>query len=844
MTGAQSDTIRDQARRHSAETIDLVRFAGLAGAMAFITALIYHFSLESKAFFSVASASLGGFAVHYFLPLRYRLGFFILLSLGTIVLLLGAGPGAWLVGIGLLLIGLSRLPVRFGVRVALVLSAGAALMTMRGGWLSGPVPAPVWPILGSIFMFRLVVYMYDLKHDPALATPGRTLAYFFLLPNVCFPLFPVIDFKTFCRQYYDADRHQIYLKGVEWIFRGVVQLILYRLVYHTMVIEPAAVVTIADLGQYLLWPYLLYLRVSGQFHVVVGILHLFGFNLPETHRSYFLASSFTDFWRRINIYWKDFMMKVFYYPAFFALRKRGQVTALVLATLLVFAVTWALHSYQTFWIQGHFLLAWNDVMFWSVLAVLVLANSLHEWRRGRQRRLTDRALSWGATLRTAASTVAMFCTICVLWSLWSTESLAAWFSLWSAAGVAPAPGQWGIAALVVAMPAAVGLAAVAASRAWRLPLLPGSYLGRTAIIAGVATALVLLSTSRVYRHLGSLSPVIASVRFGGLNQADHADMERGYYENLMGVDRFNGELWALYMNRPADWERGLHEAGLSRETGGFPPFELLPSTTGRFKGAPLATNRWGLADKDYAQIPPAGCRRMAVLGASHAMGSGVSREETFEAVLESRLNRENPQRCHEIINFAVYGYNPLFQLAVLDKAATFRPEAVLYVAHPDDANRVVRFVMQSLRERRPLPYPALAGVAREAGVDATMTEREIVQRLSPHGERILSWLYAELVGRCHRMGIAPGYVLLPMVPQMRYVNDPQRQVALARQAGFAVADLSTVYAGSDRNALWVAEWDAHPNAAGHRLVADRLHAFVEQHRQALLPDEPRPPVAR
>ena len=195
---------------------------------------------------------------------------------------------------------------------------------------------------------------------------------------------------------------------------------------------------------------------------------------------------------------------------------------------------------------------------------------------------------------------------------------------------------------------------------------------------------------------------------------------------------------------------------------------------------------------------------------SHGLGGipdAFGREP--DAVLESRLNRENPQRCHEIINFAVYGSNPLFQLAVLDKAATFRPEAVLYVAHPDDANRVVRFVMQSL-----------------------------------HGERILSWLYTELVGRCHRMGIAPGYVLLPMVPQMRYVNDPQRQVALARQAGFAVADLSTVYAGSDRNALWVAEWDAHPNAAGHRLVADRLHAFVEQHRQALLPDEPRPPVAR
>jgi len=63
--------------------------------------------------------------------------------------------------------------------------------------------------------------------------------------------------------------------------------------------------------------FLLYLRISGQFHLVIGMLYLFGFRLPETHHRYLLASSFTDFWRRINIYWKDFMMKLVYYPSFF-----------------------------------------------------------------------------------------------------------------------------------------------------------------------------------------------------------------------------------------------------------------------------------------------------------------------------------------------------------------------------------------------------------------------------------------------------------------------------------------------------------------------------------------------
>ena len=60
--------------------------------------------------------------------------------------------------------------------------------------------------------------------------------------------------------------------------------------------------------------YLLYLQVSGQFHMACGMLHLFGYQLPETHHRYLLATGFTDYWRRINIYWKDFMVRVVFNP--------------------------------------------------------------------------------------------------------------------------------------------------------------------------------------------------------------------------------------------------------------------------------------------------------------------------------------------------------------------------------------------------------------------------------------------------------------------------------------------------------------------------------------------------
>jgi hypothetical protein len=225
---------------------------------------------------------------------------------------------------------------------------------------------------------------------------------------------------------------------------------------------------------------------------------------------------------------------------------------------------------------------------------------------------------------------------------------------------------------------------------------------------------------------------------------------------------------------------------------------------------------------------------MALLGASHAMGSGVRREDTFEAVLEARLNQDKPGACYEILNFAVYGYNPLHQIGVLDKVATFQPQTVLYVAHPEDADRVVKFIAEAVAARKTLPFEDLATMVKDTGVTAEMPERVIVQRLMPLGDRFLSWLYRRLVGDSRRLGASAGYIFLPMIPESPALAADARQIELARASGFVVLDLSNVYVGSDRSSLWVAEWDAHPNARAHRLIADTLYPLIQQNRDRLL----------
>ena len=129
--------------------------------------------------------------------------------------------------------------------------------------------------------------------------------------------------------------------------------------------------------------YLLYLHVSGQFHMACGMLHLFGYQLPETHHRYLLATSFTDYWRRINIYWKDFMVRIFFNPVVFRLKRWPQPAALAAATAVVFLATWLLHGYQLYWLRGSWGFTVPDALFWGTLGVLVAINVQLDARRHR-----------------------------------------------------------------------------------------------------------------------------------------------------------------------------------------------------------------------------------------------------------------------------------------------------------------------------------------------------------------------------------------------------------------------------------------------------------------------------
>jgi hypothetical protein len=407
---------------------DWRQFARILLHLAVLFGVFVRFRLEGRGFQQLVAVAMAALPIHYALPYRFKKIGFVAISLVGLGVVFGLSVMLTILAAATLLIGICYMPARWGIRATLVGAVALGVALLRSGTIGSSLPAMAWPLLGTMFMFRMIVLLYELRHVQAPERLEDVVSYFFLFPNLTFLHFPVVDYRTFLRGYFASDIHRTQREGLKLMTRGTVHLLAYRLVYHRLYFPMADVHDPASLLIFLTANYLLYLRVSGQFHMAAGMLHLFGFGLPETHHNYLLATSFTDYWRRINIYWKDFMVRVVFNPVMFALKRRPRGIAFALATAIVFVTTWALHGYQSFWIRGDWVFTTRDALFWGILGVLVTINVQFDLRRPK-RPTKDDALKFRPLAIRALKTAATLATLMLLWSLWYSPSVAEWLGM-------------------------------------------------------------------------------------------------------------------------------------------------------------------------------------------------------------------------------------------------------------------------------------------------------------------------------------------------------------------------------------------------------------------------------
>jgi hypothetical protein len=245
-----------------------------------------------------------------------------------------------------------------------------------------------------------------------------------------------------------------------------------------------------------------------------------------------------------------------------------------------------------------------------------------------------------------------------------------------------------------------------------------------------------------------------------------------------------------------------------------------------------------MRDREYAQQKPAGTFRIALFGTSIEMGSGVNEDETYENLLEDRLNarvEDGAYRRYEILNFAGNGYSPLQSLVMLEtRALAFAPDAVFWTAHETVWSRNAIHLAQMITRGVEIPYESLRAIVERAGITPDLPAGAIERRLEPFTGEINDWVEGRVVDECRRRGIVPVWVF---VPHLKETPGPEDSAELGRRAersGFVVLNLWDTFRHAYIGSLWVAEWDYHPNAAGHRLLASRLYDAVERQAPLIL----------
>jgi hypothetical protein len=482
-----------------------------------------------------------------------------------------------------------------------------------------------------------------------------------------------------------------------------------------------------------------------------------------------------------------------------------------------------------------------------VLALLLIANSLRELRKGRKRVLGTQQWTTRVIAVTALRITATFVVLCTLWSLWTSPTLGDWIELWRVDDLR----AWKvIVSLGVVFGAAFVFVAVFRERirgedarqdgARRVGGYVPTALGNVAAILAIYT----LGSPLLAARFGvQAREIVRDLKVTELNKADASLLQRGYYEELVGVNRFNGQLWEVYARRPTRTNLPSLESGKGvRYSETYLRVELRPMIGVPYLNGTFRTNRWAMRDRDYKRAKPSGVYRVALMGPSHVVGWGVLDGQNFESQLEEQLNRANDGAVHtgyEILNFAVPGYSTPQQLIAFGKrVVNFEPDAVFLVATPKDGEVAANHLRNMVKRDIAIPFDYLREAVAQAGIHKDMPDSESERRLLAHRDGIIKETYRRFAASARARQIKPVWVYLSMPGYPVTDDTPQRMKQWAQEAGFELLDLRHIYDGHDVADLQYASWDEHPNTLGHRVIADGIFKALQAQPRLLGRSEP------
>jgi len=257
-----------------------------------------------------------------------------------------------------------------------------------------------------------------------------------------------------------------------------------------------------------------------------------------------------------------------------------------------------------------------------------------------------------------------------------------------------------------------------------------------------------------------------------------------------------------------------------------------PAWEKRYGNVLVTYNERGLRDRPI--LPKAeGEYRILALGDSVTFGLGVDQDQIFVVRLEQLL-RERLQRPVRVINSGVGGYNTVQELTYFkQEGIDLQPDLVMltYVAN-DIEEKKKPFDPWSKNSMRGKPFPVmveimmgklwlyrLADHTYRYAILEQLNEKSQARSQEGTGWRGSMSALSELVAICQERKI-------PLILFFKRLHPEKNNLLfgdVVRYAqGIPVKDMAPWFAGLNVSSLVNSKVDTHPNAEGHRVMAERM----------------------
>jgi lysophospholipase L1-like esterase len=289
-------------------------------------------------------------------------------------------------------------------------------------------------------------------------------------------------------------------------------------------------------------------------------------------------------------------------------------------------------------------------------------------------------------------------------------------------------------------------------------------------------------------------------------------------------------------------------------------YGLRPGFEGSALGVVYRTNSLGLRGPEVAPVPPAGARRILLVGDSYAYGLGVAEADALDAQLERLLAAEGQApRPTEVLNLGVPAYHTGQELAWLEaRGFGLAPDLVLLLFFGNDASEPG--YLHDDRDRLlytdelPLPHGWKRRLRRSALY--TLAAEASAERYARSGAftpgagvtwPVVAGRLGTLIEACERRAVPLVVANLPTIRSNATTADPvaygpdlvdaARVSELCAERGVPVIELGPLLvrearAGRLESLLIDPEpgprYDDHFTAAGSRLLAEHIAAGLEQ----------------